>query len=413
MPGEAGQDSRLEVRLNGGIPDALADEVSRRLLFVSPDIEGFELRRSNGAIDAVLLTVSDHDVDAGRLGAKVRAMIDDEVRTQLPHRRDVVWCSKRAPEARPIKGRREELTAAGHIFDAGPGQVALGPLPLHLLDRLDSLLTDIAVRQLGGYEYRYPTLLPTAALRRSGYATSFPQHVMFATHLHADLEVYQEFADAERAGGQSPGILAYCRDAEHCLPPTMCYHTFRQLADRPLARDTVVTARGKSFRHEGRYHAGLERLWDFTIREIVFVGSRDFARGMRTRYLSAATSLLDALDLAGTCEVAHDPFFGGPGAAQSTSSQRLLALKYEARLHVDGDRTIAVGSFNRHDQRFGDAFGITGQDGKPVHSACVGFGLERLCYAVLCQHGIDPGGWPDLLRPVTAPGPLARQAELS
>jgi hypothetical protein len=381
------------VTLDAAVPAGLGDEIARRLYYVSPLIVGYQLIGDRSGIGAVQISVAGRD--DGRLpeiADKVRRMVATEVATQLPMRQQVVWRSARDAAARPARPVFDDMVAAGLAVRCGPGQVALAQPVLALLDRLDAMLRDIAVTGFGAREFRYPTLLPTAQLRRSGYLGSFPQHVMFATRLHADLDTYHDFVRALESDGLS--VLGYCEDAELCLPPTMCYHTFHQLSGAALAGNTVVTARGRSFRHESRYHADLERLWDFTIREIVFVGSRGFVAECREAFLARATDLLDRLDLAGRCELAHDPFFGGPKGGPSVSSQRMLALKYEARLAVAADRTIAVGSFNLHDQHFGDAFQITGEDGRAAYSACVGFGLERLCYAVLCQHGLDPGGWP-------------------
>lgn len=177
----------------------------------------------------------------------------------------------------------------------------------------------------------------------------------------------------------------------------MCYHTFHQLAGQVLNGPVVITARGASFRHEGRYEANLERLWDFTIREVVFIGPPHEVADARQRFHDLATSLLDELGLCGYSEVASDPFFGG-AAAQASSAQLMLSLKYEARLFVAPERTIAAGSFNVHDRLFTGAFdiGLAGQ--ATAASACAGFGLERLAYAVVCQHGLDEGRWQALLR---------------
>lgn len=384
------------VRLDGAVPAGLGDEIARRLYYVSPYIVGYQLLGDGAGIDTVRISVAAPDSRRlPEIADKVRRMVAAEVATQLPMRQQVVWRSARDGAARPARPVFDDMLARGLAARCGPGRVALAQPALALLERLDAMLRDLAVAGFGAREFRYPTLLPTAQLRRSGYLRSFPQHVMFATRLHADLDTYAEFVAALESDGLS--VLGYCEDAELCLPPTMCYHTFHQLSGTALAGNAVVTARGRSFRYESRYHSDLERLWDFTIREIVFVGSRGFVAGCREAFLAQATELLDRLDLAGFCEVAHDPFFGSPQGGPSVSSQRMLALKYEARLAVAADRTIAVGSFNRHDQHFGSAFKITEEDGGAAYSACVGFGLERLCYAVLCQHGLDPGGWPAAL----------------
>jgi seryl-tRNA synthetase len=295
------------------------------------------------------------------------------------------------------------MVEQGLAFACGDGQVAVSAQVLDLFTRLDALVNDVVRREFDGREYRYPTLLPLESLRRSGYVTSFPHHVMFATRLPADIDQYRGFVSDVDAG-VDPGhaAMARCTDGTYCLPPTMCYHTFQQFSGTRLAEEhRVVTARGKSFRFESRYETDLERLWDFTIREIVFLGPRAHVRDCLDRFLGLVTDLFDDLGLVGQVEAANDPFFGTGRAAESASSQRLLQLKYEARLAVAPDRTIAVSSFNLHDSHFGSAFDISLPDGSTAHSACVGFGLERLTYAVLCQFGLDERQWPQALRAIT------------
>jgi seryl-tRNA synthetase len=174
----------------------------------------------------------------------------------------------------------------------------------------------------------------------------------------------------------------------------MCYHSFHQFEGRQLAGDTVITARGKAFRYESRYHTSLERLWDFTIREIVFMGTQEFAADCRDLVMRQAFALMEELELAGACEVANDPFFANGDTAGKIFSQRLMELKFELLLPVAADRSIAVGSFNLHGSFFGESFGIKDGDDRPIASGCAGFGLERLVHAFLTQHGSDPARWP-------------------
>ena len=42
----------------------------------------------------------------------------------------------------------------------------------------------------------------------------------------------------------------------------------------------------------------------------------------------------------------------------------------------------------------GVAFDIRTHDGAVAHSACVGFGLERIALALFKTHGLDVSGWP-------------------
>lgn len=391
-----------ELDLDRPVDGAHLDELRRRVYFVSEAITGFRLIGGGDEVTAVVVT-TERPADPVALGAKLRLMVDNDVRAQLKTPPKVLWRS--SSRRRPIADTFGGLLADGVVHEVGPGQVALGARAMAAVDALDRLLLDIVHDEFDAVEYRYPTLLPISALHRSGYLSSFPQHLMFAARLDGDVDTYREFAeDVARDGAIGERVLGRCGPVDRVLPPTMCYHTFDQFAGSALAGpNLVVTARGGSFRHEARYHRTLERLSDFTIRETVFLGSAEFVRACRDRLRTRAITLAEELDLAGRCEVANDPFFAAADGAVRVSSQRLLELKHELHLDIGAEDSIAVGSFNLHERHFGEAFAITAPDGSTAHSACVGFGLERFAYALMCQYGWDSAQWPEPVRGHTAP----------
>lgn len=383
------------IRLRTPVPGELRGELASRIYFLSGAITGFRLVDEDGAVVAVELELA-NGMPAAELSAGLDHLVVNDVLGQRAPRDKVLWRSNAGGPPRP--GIFEELVRLGAATPVGEGQVVLGSPLLELMDLLDRRLVAIAAA-MGGVERRYPTLLRTAALHRCGYFTSFPQFAMFVTRLHTDLAVYQEFAgharDSDVLGAE---VLSRCDNVDYCLPPTMCYHTFHELDGAKLVLPgTVVTARGKSFRHESRYHTSLERLWDFTIRETVFLGDRDHVLRCRAAFLDRVKELVEELALPARLEVANDPFFASGDAGTRIWSQRLLELKCELRMDVEPGHGVAVGSFNLHDRFFGDAFGIRLPDGELAYSGCVGFGLERLAYAFVCRHGLDPGGWPSSL----------------
>lgn len=389
--------ARHRIPLDPPVPEALAGALSTRLFFVSEAIVDFTLLRAGGRVEAVELAVAG-GVDPGELARKVRFVTTNDVLTQRELGSKVVWT---APVRREPRDVFDELVRRGIVTEAGEGQVAVGEPVLSLMDHLDARIRALVTGQLGARDVRYPTLIPTAAMTRAGYPRSFPQLMMFVTRLHGDVDTYRRFVDRLAAGDDIERLLrADCRSFDYCLPPTMCFHTYHQLAGRPLpAASLVVTSRGKSFRFESRYRRSMERLWDFTIREIVFLGRRDFVLAGRGRLMELAFALAEELGLGGRCEVANDPFFVDGDTAGRTWSQRLLELKYELRLPIGPEADIAVGSFNFHERFFGESFAIASPGGEGlVHTSCTGFGLERFAYAFLCQHGLDPSGWPDAVR---------------
>jgi seryl-tRNA synthetase len=384
--------------LDEPLPLALAGEFAKRIFFAAEEIRDFRLIQDGDQITAVAVTHAGPDAPDG-LSRKLRYILVNDVLPQLVRDPKIIWQSTVPNNVR--SGIFEELLARGVACPVGEGQVALAEPLLSLMDRLDWLIRRTAIDTFSAREVRYPSLLPIGALDRCNYLASFPQHAMFATRLRADLDNYRNFIDAAQhtAGSGGKPILPFCHDVDYCLPPTMCYHTFNELSGRRLPPGlSVVTARGKSFRHEARYCRTLARLSDFTIREIVFLGTREDVLAAREAFLKQAVALAAELCLSGRCEVANDPFFCKPDSGLRSSSQRLLELKYELQLEIGPEESVAVGSFNFHERFFGESFAISLPDREPSFSSCVGFGLERFAFAVVCQHGLDPAGWPDALR---------------
>jgi len=366
---------------------AQGDELGRHVYFLDERIEAFSFVRGRaGEVLGIELSApaDAHDEIRSRL---LELAATEAVRgPRMPRR--VLW----ELPGRPARDVLDGLVDAGAAFRSGPGQVAVGGPVLKAMRAFDAVLLGLITRY-GAVEYRYPTLLPTPVIERSGYLDAFPRFAMFVARLRADLGVYTRFAERAPRGRE---LLALTDGAEHCLPPTMCFHTYHQFSGRRLSGPVVVTARGKAFRFESRYEHGLDRLWDFTIRETVFLGERAEVRERQAAFMEDVRKLLGALGLQASCEVAHDPFF-------ADTDPRVVALqiatesKREVRMPVGDGRSVAVASFNYADDRFTRRFSITSPDGTPPKSACAGFGLERLAYAFLCQYGLDERSWPPLL----------------
>ena len=68
------------------------------------------------------------------------------------------------------------------------------------------------------------------------------------------------------------------------------------------------------------------------------------------------------------------------------------------------EKPTAISSCNYHLDTFGVAFDIKTGDGNPAHSACVGFGLERIALALFKTHGLRLSGWPREVRDVLGIG---------
>jgi seryl-tRNA synthetase len=288
-----------------------------------------------------------------------------------------------------------ELLARGEVSQEASGIYTLGPLLSRLIDYFEGHFLALA-DSFEAAPYRFPTLIPANYLERVNYFSAFPHSLTFATHLREDLDVINHFA--QHAACDEHGLTApresYSR-IEALLSPAVCYHLYFALADKPLPGGQVIaTAVGNCFRYEAINLNSLERLWDFTMREVIFVGSKDFVLENREFGRERMARVFDQIGLAYRVETANDPFFIGEFRKQA-AFQSAFQLKFEIRARLPfKDSTLAVGSYNYHQDFFGRNLNITLPDGSPAHTGCVAFGLERIAYAFLTQYGLDPADWP-------------------
>jgi seryl-tRNA synthetase len=256
------------------------------------------------------------------------------------------------------------LRRRGDVKVTGAGRVALAGLALQVFDAVDDTVVRWA-ESLGASEHRYPSLIEAAVLQRAGQIVSPSE----------------------------------ARDDTATLSPAVCYHAYPEWSGKALGESpALLTARGHCYRHEDGNHIPLERLWEFTMREIIVMGTRQQVEDVRQSLVRQVTALVDTLELDASIETATDPFFVA-GDEGRRLMQQAGALKYELRLAVDAaGRTIAAASFNHHHDFFGTRFGIRLADDAPAHTGCVAFGLERWVLALFAQHGVDHHAWPNGMR---------------
>jgi seryl-tRNA synthetase len=140
------------------------------------------------------------------------------------------------------------------------------------------------------------------------------------------------------------------------------------------------------------------RMQIFRQREYVRLGTPEQAAAHRDQWLERGESLLRSLGLDVRRVVANDPFFGD-GRRLMAATQREQTLKYELVTPIArDDAPTAITSCNCHLDHFGLAFGIRTPDGRPAHTACIGFGLERIALALFKTHGLDTAAWPASVR---------------
>jgi seryl-tRNA synthetase len=366
------------------------EEIIKQVAHLSP-----VLRKPRIASDGLRLEfeVPEEQVDGIQQHAeRLCAMIQRSLRSL---ERKVVYRSRAM--SRPIF-RGTTAPGAG-VFAAGPGQVMLEGAPLRLFQYLDVTLAELE-QQWKPRALLTPTLIPATVLAKCDYFRSFPNTVTFACHLEPEAEVITAFR--KRHDGKTTlddKALADMATPEACLSPAVCYHVYHRNEGITLPGEgAIYNVRGKCFRYEAMNLQGMTRLWDFTMRELVFLGSGDTVLQHRQECVERVGAFLDELELAGEIRTASDPFYIAPDMTSKTYFQLTAETKYEVSALLPEGERLAIGSLNYHTDFFGRAFGIGVEGSGPAHSVCIGFGLERMVCAFLAQHGPEPDGWPDKVR---------------
>jgi seryl-tRNA synthetase len=290
-----------------------------------------------------------------------------------------------------------DLVAAGYLIESGvPGVYGRGDAFERVRLGFDARVT--AASETEAPEHMaFPPLLPRRQMEEVGYLKSFP---------HLACTVFAFEGDEEQAAEQERRAEAHEDWSEHqemtdlVLKPAACYPVYPAIAARgPLAAGGVMVDAGGTyvFRHEPSGDPA--RLQAFHQREIVRIGEPETVVAWRDRWRDRSLELLRSVGLAATTDVASDPFFGRAGRLLARS-QRSQELKFEVVVPIAGPEPTAVASFNYHQDHFSSVYGIEmgGEGDATAHTACLGFGLERITLALVREHGLDQDRWPAAVR---------------
>lgn len=292
---------------------------------------------------------------------------------------------------------RDSLFAKGLLFDMGvDGLYGRSGLFEDVIERFTALITRFG-KDAEPEVLRFPPGIARKDFERSGYIKNFPdmagtihsfaggdkEHAALLERLHGDLDWTQD----QKA-------------TDVTLSPAACYPLYPVIARRgrlPAAGGTYDIY-SYCFRHEPSRDP--DRMQMFRQREYVRIGTPDQVTAFRAHWLKTAPELIALLELPFTLEVANDPFFGR-AARMLKASQRDQELKFELLIPInDGQKPTACISFNYHQDHFGTGWDLKTAQGDTAHTACVGFGMERLALALFKTHGLDVDLWPRQVRDV-------------
>jgi seryl-tRNA synthetase len=282
-----------------------------------------------------------------------------------------------------------ELTDAGLLLPSGvPGVYGRGSAFGELVAALEALITRRSVDDGVSVERAaFTPVMPRRELEEIGYLASFP---------HLAGTIFSFAGDEAQAAWriEHKDFGAFQQQTDLVLVPAACYPSYPMIAARwPLGSDGVSLDLGGSWVFRNEPSGDPARMQTFHQRELVRFGTPERVSDWRELWCARGLEILTDLGLDAQSDVASDPFFGRTGRMLARS-QRSQALKLEILVPIAGDEPTAVASFNCHREHFATLYGLTCADGGPAHTACVGFGLERIALALFKRHGCDRATWP-------------------
>jgi seryl-tRNA synthetase len=287
----------------------------------------------------------------------------------------------------------EDLVKHRLIIPVGvPGAFGRGPVFEDVLARFNEQVSQVA-RADGAEVMLFPPIISRDVLERSEFLDSFPQLAgTVFSFFGSEIQSKQLSAKvhAHEPWGELQGMTSVV------LNPAACYPVYPSFTGTVPDNGRLVDMQNWVYRHEPS--AEPTRMQSFRVREFVRVGTPEMVVAWRNLWVERGVELLTALGLPARAEVASDPFFGRGGRMLAVS-QKEQQLKFEVLVPViSADHPTAVCSFNYHQTKFGDTFGIKTPDGATAHTACLGFGLERCVMALFRHHGCDTAVWPKEVR---------------
>ena len=291
------------------------------------------------------------------------------------------------PQATGSQGAfRDKLVAEGFLIPSSvPGVTGQGPAFVDLRQRLDARISKLVADE-GAVSMEFPPVEPRHDMESVGYLTSFPQ---LAGSVFAFLGEEAEALELGEKAHAHEDWSGHLQSAGLVMVPAACHPVYPALARTGVPAEGVTVDTGPAwvFRHEPSDDPC--RLVAFHMRELVRAGSADTVGEWRDAWRDRSLAFLQSLGLPAAFDEANDPFFGRSGKVLARS-QRAQKLKFEILVPVGGDNPTAVASFNAHADHFASVFGL----GADVHTACLGFGIERCVLALLFTHGTSVSDWP-------------------
>ncbi len=291
----------------------------------------------------------------------------------------------------------DELTAAGLLIPSGvKGLYGHSGVFEGVIERFEQAVTRRAVSYKAEV-MRFPAIMSRQTYLKTSHIENFPDLMGSVQSFMGNERDHARLLQKRHQGDDWTRDL---EPTEVMMTPAACYPLYPTATGTLPEGGRIVDLRSFVFRHEPSVDPC--RMQIFRQREFVRLGTAEEAVIHRDHWLEVGEEVLNSVGLNVERVVANDPFFGR-GGRMMAATQKEQILKYELVIGVaTTEKPTAITSCNCHLDHFGHAFDIKTADGGYAHSACIGFGLERIALALFKTHGFDPDQWPASVKNVLA-----------
>jgi seryl-tRNA synthetase len=386
--------------LSREIDREIAGDIEKESVFVSPQIERIVITED---LKSAKLIARD-GANMEEVADKAKRFLDVMVKQVSGFEIKVFVDTKRKDTGPYQIGVNDGLVERGWMHDYGKGQVAYSGPVLKLTQLINAKAGELYKKAFNATDGHFPAMIDADTLHKCGYFDSHPNAVTFVGNVVEDFDAIEEF---RRANSCSEGALLPQLEHIHidgmCLNPAACFPCYPTLKGKTYLTGECFTWMGRVFRYESRNINGLDRLYEFNVRELVFVGTEEYVRECRAKALPIVEEMATFFDIDCQVQTATDPFFATVSAAKKFW-QAAQEVKNEIKIPALGNdgstKMLACGSINLHGNFFGKRFEFYCANGEPAQTGCVGLGIERWVLAAFTQHGFEPHRWPEAVRNV-------------
>lgn len=382
----------LKIKILPEFDEQSFENLENNIPYLSENIISFSIDKKNKQINIETKEVSlEPKVEAQviQLINKLKPIRSFETKTYFDHLTQEVPCHEDI---------FKKLINKKDIYEISPGLYSISGLPMQMMESFELQIKKLA-KTFAARETLYPISTRVDDLKKAHFFKRTPQHANFISLLSEGSENISDFAKMiETADAKE--IYSHFETPTHICRSAICSNSYPSYKNKVFAENETIalTTVGRAFRNESKNVTSLERLHEFSMREIIFLGDKDYVAKSLQKCTDWFKNFMLESNLKGVIKTAGDAFY-----ADNLQALQFYQMAEQSKLEFRlvnpfSGREISCGSINSHGNHFSKSYDMKLSSGGFAFSGCVGFGYERTIFLVLSQYGLNPQAWPKFLQ---------------